>query len=554
MEIDSAIVIAEVAAAEKNFFGRVRKHQAPQPRRNADLYFCARHSDGSRELRPVSTGALNAGLPIDGNTVFYHVSVFPHPICLSFSEAFTDATGHAWDCCINGYASVVDSQQFLDQWAMGIARVGMPVSEAMLQSWLAHTVDSRIPGWVKDCKWNDPNNRDAIAPALWERQFSSWLGNYGVSIRVEKVSWASPQNEAAETEAVRRRDFERIEQARQCARDAELAEAAARADHENRIAKIQNDRRLSEEERMNQHQLLEMEYQTNLIRAKTEMENAQRDAEKAAWEHETALARERNDVQFAKHAEESECEAENRHKVVLQELERMRADLAAIAALPGNLLAQLADRDAEKANAAAERLVSPEFNLSPGVLARLGYRVDQQGLMDFLRKKAFSDGEPIDVWKTQLLTRTIGTAKVKALAVNTSLQFEFSTKRDGYVTLVNIGTSGEVYIHIPNAYVGDQAAKAEEGRTYSVPGPELLPWESLRRHTLDYVEVGPPGWEHIVVLISKQPLLKAETLARARGSSPLVKLKVDEIADMCEHLSEQPDDQWTAGVLSFLVE
>ena len=77
--------------------------------------------------------------------------------------------------------------------------------------------------------------------------------------------------------------------------------------------------------------------------------------------------------------------------------------------------------------------------------------------------------------------------------------------------------------------------------------------ETLRQRGLDYVEAGPPGWEHLVVLISEQPLLKAEVLARSSGNAPFVELDKDEIGELCARLNAQADAQWTAGVLSFLV-
>jgi hypothetical protein len=376
------------------------------------------------------------------------------------------------------------------------------------------------------------------------------LRNYGVTIRVERVSWASPEAEAAKAEAARRRDFERITQARQRERDAELAEATAIADHEKRKVQIENDRIVSKQERLHRHQLLEMEYQTELLRAKAEMENAQRDAEKAAWEHERTL---RNDCEFAKHADEREREGENRHRMVLQELERMRTDLAAIAALPDNLLAQLADRDAKKANAAAERLVSREFDVSPSALARLGYHVDRQSLVQFLREKEVADGKSITVCKAELITRDIGTAKVKALPVNSPLQFEFTTARRGYVSLLNVGTSGTVYLHVPNAYVVLEASRVEAGRVYRVPGPELMPWDRLRHDGLDYIEAGPPGWEHLVAIVSDEPFISAGCLARAHVDPPFVTLSTAEISDLCDALGERGSKSWSAGVLSFLV-
>jgi len=46
----------------------------------------------------------------------------------------------------------------------------------------------------------------------------------------------------------------------------------------------------------------------------------------------------------------------------------------------------------------------------------------------------------------------------------------FQANRDGYVTLVNVGTSGKITILFPNAYSPSHAVKG--GQTYSVPGAD----------------------------------------------------------------------------------
>jgi hypothetical protein len=99
-----------------------------------------------------------------------------------------------------------------------------------------------------------------------------------------------------------------------------------------------------------------------------------------------------------------------------------------------------------------------------------------------------------------------------------------------------------------------EKAKVNRGRSYAVPGPELLPWERLRQLGLDYVEVGPPGWEHIAVLITDRPLITSNVIERASSDMPFVKLDAEDITELCDILADEPADQWTAGVLSFLVD
>jgi hypothetical protein len=173
--------------------------------------------------------------------------------------------------------------------------------------------------------------------------------------------------------------------------------------------------------------------------------------------------------------------------------------------------------------------------------------------VQFLREKEVADGKSITVCKAELITRDIGTAKVKALPVNSPLQFEFTTARRGYVSLLNVGTSGTVYLHVPNAYVVLEASRVEAGRVYRVPGPELMPWDRLRHDGLDYIEAGPPGWEHLVAIVSDEPFISAGCLARAHVDPPFVTLSTAEISDLCDALGERGSKSWSAGVLSFLV-
>ena len=54
--------------------------------------------------------------------------------------------------------------------------------------------------------------------------------------------------------------------------------------------------------------------------------------------------------------------------------------------------------------------------------------------------------------------------------IGQTLKVFFQANRDGYVTLVNVGTSGHITILYPNAYTPNHAVKA--GQTYSVPGAD----------------------------------------------------------------------------------
>jgi Domain of unknown function (DUF4384) len=88
----------------------------------------------------------------------------------------------------------------------------------------------------------------------------------------------------------------------------------------------------------------------------------------------------------------------------------------------------------------------------------------------------------------------------KEYKVGETVKVGFEAPRDGYVTLVNVGTSGRITILYPNAYAPDHAVKA--GRTYFVPAPGD-PYEL----TLG----GPEGVELVYAVFTTSAIRFAET-------------------------------------------
>ncbi len=549
-----AIVKMERIEPKRKILGiRFKGNRIQDLPKDMHVYEAVSHVDGTRELRRVFKDAATEKLLFADGGELYYVRLGEYGFSPVFSKIMTDDEGKAWDLQINGRMSVSDSRRILASFAMGLTSPNAPMTPAIAESWIADHIGPQVRNAIDEYGLTDRDVRDALPLSWWEDRISEWVGDCGVTVRVHKALWSSAEAEAAEAEAARQRDLERLSQARQREREAQIREAAGKAEYEKEKMRIEADMALSEKERDHQLQLLERRHRKELIEADAEIANAHREAEKAAREHELTMARLRQDKEALLQAEARGKEAKDRHEAVLKEIDAMKSTLAEIADLPDNLLAQLADRDERKSNAAAERLVSKEFGVPASTLAALGFRVERQNLVEALRQKSVSDGDKVRIQKNELVTRNMGTVRVSGLPINTSLQFEVTSSRSGYATVINIGTSGSVYLHVPNAYVTLEQAHITDARPYLIPGPELLPWERLRQLGLDYVEVGPPGWEHIAVVVSYQPTMHPRLLARASPEAPFVKLGDGDIADLCETLNDLSADQWTAGVLSFLV-
>jgi hypothetical protein len=245
------------------------------------------------------------------------------------------------------------------------------------------------------------------------------------------------------------------------------------------------------------------------------------------------------------------------------------------------LLSLLNDSDPGEAFQAGEAL--RRLGFTPDSLGAMGYRVTPQQLLEKLQTKAARDNRPVVLVNKHLTARSLDRLltpshrqandqpearailgrmftrdvaarprldnQVDHLEINQSLQFEFTTSRAGYVTVLNIGTSGKVWLHVPNFHVSPDRARLEAPGQRSVPGPELLPRELIRA----YYEGGPPGDEHMIVIVSEQPLAEAAWVRRSSPGDPLVHLSETEVAKLTSRLAALRPASWTAGVLSFVV-
>jgi hypothetical protein len=99
--------------------------------------------------------------------------------------------------------------------------------------------------------------------------------------------------------------------------------------------------------------------------------------------------------------------------------------------------------------------------------------------------KAADDGIAVKLW-----------AEKTSYRVGDRLSLSFETNRDAFLTIVNVGTSGEVTILYPNRFSGGHGVKA--GRTYRIP-------EATDSYELEVK--GPPGVELVYALLTLKPVL-----------------------------------------------
>jgi len=520
-----------------------------EPSAEVDQFMVLLKPDGQREVRLITSAEQLRSGADSASAILCRVRKHRQRLILSFGEILKDSNGDAWDLEIRGNWWVSDARRFLTARAASIVSPEVPFTREMAQTWMSSVVRSHVLDAVKAHTIEELRDRDALPATWWSKHMTEWLDAAGISVEVHECEWTSADAARAEAERRRLEELARMEAEQERERQALMRRDKLEAEHAEHRLRIEHDQRLSALERDAQLQQAERRHRAELLRLEAGCEEIRQRKERAAIEHELAVAKLTGNLKALREAEAQRAKLEERHAEIAHLLAETKAALERLGNVP-ELLQKLVDRDERQAHQATERILSPEFaslGLNADMLAVLGYRVPVQTAWQVFSDRARQQEGAVRIEKAELRTRDIGAAKVKALKIGTSLAFSFESARPGYVTMLNLGTSGRVWVHVPSALRKPEDARVEAGRRYTVPGPELFPWPH------DYREEGPGGWEHIVVVVSDQPLILGDATKRLFGDSPLLQLDHEELTRLVGQLNDSPDS-WVAGVLSFLVE
>lgn len=154
-------------------------------------------------------------------------------------------------------------------------------------------------------------------------------------------------------------------------------------------------------------------------------------------------------------------------------------------------------------------------------------------------------------------TRAVGGADAQTLRLGNSLAFSLRIERDGYLTLIDIGTSGASYLLSPNAFVTPVRAKVSAGKHPRLPGSHLF------NDDMDLIvhEASPTGNETLIALITPRPLVDPAWLRDtsrdqddwdAGRAQPITGLDETRLNVLCRALDDLGDD-WRAGLSALRV-
>lgn len=463
--------------------------------------------------------------PADG-CLRFKVQMGPQPLELRFASV-DRASGHSFDVRLAGTIRIVDVTKALDGarriWVTN--ELGVTVEEvwSSMEDELRYLVDDSLES-------ADLTQFEHERPvSWWDREFLGWSQRLGFEIRIGRLGcWSSSL--ASEGDQRARAERER--------KLADLAVQVIRSRKERRKAEFA---------------IEEQEEERDRLRKRDEMEH----------EHELALRRREQLVELRK-KEEEELRLELEHTRMQAEIQQEKLAVADLARQQ-----VIADREQsleEECGRVAKRLenlplellydagcsedLAWRFGLPPSVLNSSGASASNIDLIHRLVQQQ-SFGKLVRVELPSLVSTrdALAVAERHELEIGDSLRISGRTERGGFLSLVNIGTSGRCWVQIPNRLVEPEATRVDPWEAVSLPDERLMP---LGRERLDFVEGGPAGWEHIVAVVSKAPLFDLGFLeVEAKSATgPFYEIPADSIL---RHLGDQNVQHWDAGVLSFRV-
>lgn len=513
---------------------RIRKFIAELPAHECFVHHP--HADGTYDLNPLWDKKHLSQLMPGDMLVQVHTRAFETE--LIFPE-LTSKNGHIFDLSLSLVWRIAHPRNFLHTYALPLLHNQDIINPVALESLLMNRCTAPITDEMHSVSYEDLKNCAAFPNVWWTLKLPAWLSLDWLQLdAVSSITYASATADR-QMELKSRAQLDAIEheeRAQQQAREIEVKQREAARDNDVRNIKLRQD--LSAIERQNQVEMsrmqhdkerLNMQEQAALQKLAAEQERARLEADIASIRNGASAAQER--LQQAK-------AAENENRKMLNAIRKAQDEITQVAAIMQAAAAQ--------GIAHSQRLSNHAVNVCPETLVMLRHNEPMPYLSAMARAKANATPGAVSLKKRDMQSRDIGPRQVKSLAIGTVLDFELASQKSGYVSVLNIGTSGAAYLLAPNGIVQPEQAQIDPSKALYFPGAPLLP------HTPLY-ENGPPGWEEIIVFISRKPLFSNADLAATTTTQPEVRLSGKRINHLLEQLSELPEDDWQAGLLGFLV-
>lgn len=480
-----------------------------------------------------------------------------------FPAVKRDDENNAWDMTLRGEYRVQCHVSFIE----GLGRGALAPNSHLPTSTLTGIVLGRLQDHILDALYERPLSalRDrSLTPRWWELNLNEWAASFGLGFNVtQDPAWTSSQADAARMEQERREARDNRLKLQQEEQDAQLALEKSKRDHELRMQHLQHDKSLDQTKRNQQLEYEHLKHQTELAELGTRSQEAAWKQERAALEHQARVAELQGRSAGAAKLEAMVADLAERNERAQATNEGLIAMLTEIQALPqGALGGNLGAKDPQQAFLAADRLLSPEYGLTVGQLHALGVDTTLHDFIAMIHEASAADSgvalslpslvnQTRDVALRSTRRGTPSQVEIPTLRIGDSLRMGLRAGRAGFVTVINFGTSGKVWCNVPNAFCGVEQTYLEQGAEVLLPGSVLLPFEPFDAAGYDDLqEAGPVGREHMLVIISDQPIGEGLVLDE-RSDQPFRQLSTANVKGLYDELISLGDETWSAAELSF---
>ncbi len=127
--------------------------------------------------------------------------------------------------------------------------------------------------------------------------------------------------------------------------------------------------------------------------------------------------------------------------------------------------------------------------------------------------------------------------KKDKVAIGDTVAFEFTSNKDAYITIMDIGSSGKVNVIFPNKW--SKGNRVEKGKTYRIPGKE---------QDYAFTVKGPAGVNFVKAIGTLKPFewIRREALVEAKDA-PFEEVKdaAKVVKDLAVELTKQDKKGWT---------
>jgi len=234
----------------------------------ADLWLVARDDAGRLTVIGSADDACCCATPTD----WIAISRSPLAFTMHFPAVMDDGQGACWGLTLNGVFSVQDPETFCKRLGANMLPRGQMCSQDMLLGLARSEAEPLIVDQCRRHSLPDLIEHRALSIKWWRKHLSDWLGAFGIEWTLsESPRWIAVSGNAADLlqRQCPESELEIRLQRDQRATEVEIEQIEANVEEERK--RIAHDQALSDKQRANELEILEIRHQTEMQELRAEL-------------------------------------------------------------------------------------------------------------------------------------------------------------------------------------------------------------------------------------------------------------------------------------------